>query len=506
MQMKLKHNLSLSMIPLTNTSDYKKDGFKSISFLLLAFTASCAVGPDYKKPEAITAASFKEASGWKEATPADDAPRGSWWEVYNDPVLNTLEEQVATSNQNLQALANNYEQSRQFARADFTTFLPSASVSGSTSHSESPVTKSSQGSISSSSSGLLSASWSPDFWGKVRRLTESDIAAAQVSAATFANARLSIQSTLALDYIQLRILDEKQRLIDKAVSNYSRTLKISQNKYAVGVAARRDVISSQAQLDAARAQSIDVGVQRTQIEHAIAVLIGKTPSDVSIAIKPSLDLLPPSTPLTLPAKLLERRPDIAAAERLMAEQNAKVGIQTAAYFPSITLTGSRGYQGSPISNLITSPFKVWSLGAAATDSILDFGQKRDQVLAARAAYNSSVAAYRQTVLSAFQQIEDQLSNLRILEEESTIQSEAVNEAAEASRIAQNEYAAGTVDYTTVVTAEATELADRESSLSILQGRLNASVILIEGLGGGWTTAQLPTTSDVIFQHLESNQK
>jgi outer membrane protein TolC len=190
----------------------------------------------------------------------------------------------------------------------------------------------------------------------------------------------------------------------------------------------------------------------------------------------------------------------------MAEQNAKVGIQTAAYFPSITLTGSRGYQGSPISNLITSPFKVWSLGAAATDSILDFGQKRDQVLAARAAYNSSVAAYRQTVLSAFQQIEDQLSNLRILEEESTIQSEAVNEAAEASRIAQNEYAAGTVDYTTVVTAEATELADRESSLSILQGRLNASVILIEGLGGGWTTAQLPTTSDVIFQHLESNQK
>jgi NodT family efflux transporter outer membrane factor (OMF) lipoprotein len=484
---------------------YKTKAFKSFSYLFITLLAGCAVGPDYKKPDVSLPTEFKQASGWKQATPSDDAPRGSWWEVYHDPILNDLELSVAKQNQSLQALAYNYEQSRQIVRSDFTTLLPFGGFSASSNHTKSPITKSSQGNISSSSTGLLTASWSPDFWGKIRRLTESDTAASQVSAANYANAKLSIEATLAQDYIQLRILDEKKRLIDKAVEAYNKTLLISQNKYTVGVAARRDVISSQAQRDAARAQSIDVGVQRTQIEHAIAVLIGKSPEELSIEVKPSLDLSLPTIPYAVPASLLERRPDVAAAERYMAEQNAKIGIQTAAYFPSITLTGSTGYQGTPISNLISSPFKLWSLGVNATDTILDYGERHDLVLATSAGYNASVASYRQTVLSAIQQVDDQLSNLSILELESSIQGEAVKEAAEAARIAQNEYAAGTVDYTTVVLAEVTELNDRESSLAILQNRLNASIKLIEGLGGGWNNTQLPTTSQTLFHTLEDNQ-
>ena len=493
------------MISTSTGISLNKDKKKTLSFLLLALTAGCAVGPNYKKPEAPTPSAFKENAGWRQASPSDDSPRGSWWEVYNDPFLNQLEQQVATSNQSLKALALNYEQSRQLARSDFTTFLPTAGISGSSNHSKSTASKSSTNLISSVSSASLTASWAPDFWGKIRRQSESDIASAQASAANYANARLSTEATLASDYIGLRILDEKKRLIDISVENYQKTLTISQNKYAVGVAARRDVISSQAQLDAARAQSIDVGVQRAQLEHAIAVLIGKTPEELSIPVKPTLDLTTPITPLSVPASLLERRPDIAAAERLMAEQNAKIGIQTAAFFPSITLSGSTGYQGTPLSQLITSPFRVWSLGASASDTLLDFGQKYDQYEASRASYESSVATYRQTVLSAFQLVEDQLSSLRILEQEAVIQSEAVKEASEASRIVQNEYAAGTVDFTTVAAAEVSELNNRESYLSILQSQLKASVSLIEGLGGGWNVNLLPTSSQVIFDHNLENK-
>jgi len=483
----------------------RKKNTKTFSFLLLTLTAGCAVGPTYKRPEAATPSAFKERVTWQEATPSDDSPRGAWWEVYNDPVLNQLEDQVATSNQSLKALASNYEQSRQLARSDFTTLLPSAGIAGSSTHSRAAESKTATNSISSISNASLTASWTPDFWGKIRQQGESDVASAQVIAANYANARLSTEATLAADYIDLRILDEKKRLIDISIDNYSKTLKISQNKYAVGVAARRDVISSQAQLDSARAQSIDVGVQRAQLEHAIAVLVGKNPEELSIPVKPTLDLNTPKTPLIVPAKLLERRPDIAAAERLMAEQNAKIGIQTAAFFPSITLSGSSGFQGTPLSQLITSPFKVWSLGASATDTLLDFGQKYDQYAASKAAYESSVATYRQTVLSAFQQIEDQLSSLRILDQEAVIQSEAVKEASEASRIAQNEYAAGTVDFTTVAAAEVSELSNRESYLTILQNQLKASVTLIEGLGGGWNTTLLPSTSQVIFSKKIENK-
>jgi NodT family efflux transporter outer membrane factor (OMF) lipoprotein len=272
---------------------------------------------------------------------------------------------------------------------------------------------------------------------------------------------------------------------------YKRTLSITQNKYTVGVAARSDIITAQTQLDSARAQLIDAGVQRSQLEHAIAVLVGSAPSDFSIARRPDLGLAIPTVPAQLASSLLERRPDIAAAERQAAEENARIGIQTAAYFPDVTISGAAGYEGSPIDKLITAPFKFWTLGAQATDSLLDWGQRHDLVLSAKAAYEASAANYRQTVLAALQQVEDNLAGIRILKDEASVEDVAVTEATQAAQIAVNEYDAGTVDFTTVAAAQVTELNNREAALAIHEEQLTSSVALIQALGGGWTMADLP---------------
>ena len=468
----------------------------------LALLAGCAVGPDYQRPSVATPAAFKEAGDWKPATPSDGQPRTAWWEVYNDSVLNDLEEQVARSNLSLQAQAAAYEQARQLARSDNATLLPTIAADGSATRSKSPSGRTSASGVVGGSgatnnySASLVGSWEPDFWGRIRRLTESDMAVAQQDAANFANARLSLQATLAQDYIGLRILDEKKRLLDSAADDYRRTLEISKNKYSVGVSARSDVSSAQARLDSTRAQAIDVGVQRAALEHAIAVLVGKPPEDFSVAVKPTFDLGAPAIPLAVPSDLLQRRPDIASAERALAEANAKVGIQTAAYFPALTLSAQGGFEGSDIAKLFTAPYRFWSIGASATESLFDYGERHDLVLAAKAAYQGSVATYRGTVLTAFQQVEDDLAAIRILATEADVQQSAVNEAADASKIAQNEYKAGTVDYTTVVTAQVEEVNDRESALSILQSRLDASVALIQALGGGWSAADLPDSHQV----------
>jgi NodT family efflux transporter outer membrane factor (OMF) lipoprotein len=311
-----------------------------------------------------------------------------------------------------------------------------------------------------------------------------------------ASLRLSLQSTVASDYIILRSLDARRQLLANAVVAYGRTLEISENKYKVGVAAKSDVVSAQAQLDSARAQEIDATVQRAQLEHAIAVLIGKMPATFSVPVRTSLELTLPSIPPVLASELLERRPDVAEEERLVASANAKIGVQTAAYFPSLSISASGGYTGSPLSKLFTAPFKFWSLGAQASDSLLDWGERHDQVLAARATYQSAVAAYRGTVLSAFQQVEDGLSNARILAQEAEVQAVAVNEASEAAKIALNEYRAGTVDYTTVATAQVTELTDRETALTLFQDRLTSDVSLIVALGGGWSASDLPSSKEV----------
>jgi NodT family efflux transporter outer membrane factor (OMF) lipoprotein len=481
--------------------------------------AGCAVGPDYKAPPALPVpASFKEAPGWKTAAPDEGAKRGPWWEVFQDPVLSDLEQQLDRENLSIVQAVDAYEEARQTVRSDRSGYLPTVSIAGSAERTRTPSYQSTGQAITSSNSGgtgggtstttttaagashgltsnlftgELEASWTPDLWGKLRRTVEADVGAAQASAADLALARLSMESTLAQDYVGLRITDDKLRLLEDAVKAYERTLKITSNKYAVGVAARSDIITAQAELDATRAQLIDTGIARAQFEHAIAVLVGKAPGEFAIARTPTIGLALPEIPPMLPSTLLERRPDIAAAERLAAAASARIGVQTAAYFPDLSLTGAGGFEGPSLDKLISAPYKFWTIGANATDAILDWGQRHDLVLQAKAAFDAAAANYKQTVLTAFQGVEDNLAGLRILKLEATVQDQAVKEAAQASQIALNEYNAGTVDFTTVVAAQVTELTDRETYLTLEQEQLDDSILLIQALGGGWTKSDLP---------------
>ncbi len=466
---------------------------RALGAAALILAAGCSVGPDYKRPELAVPAAFKEDSGWKVAAPDDGAKRGPWWEVFNDPVLNQLEAQVETSNQSVQEAIANYDEARQIVRSDRTGYLPTVSAAGSVQRSREPQSAAFPGSAQASTqyTAELEASWEPDIWGKLRRTVEADVATAQASAADLALARLSMQATLAQDYIGLRTSDDRIRLLEDAVEAYKRTLKITNNKYAVGVSARSDIITAQTQLDSTKAQLIDAGITRAQYEHAVAVLVGKAPSDFSIARTAAIGLTLPQVPPQLASTLLERRPDIAAAERQAMAANAKIGVQAAAYYPSFSVSGDAGYEGSPLGSLISAPFKFWTIGAQAADTILDWGQRHDLVQSARAAYESSAANYRQTVLTALQQVEDNLAGLRILRNEAVVETAAVAEAAQASQIALNEYNAGTVDFTTVAAAQVTELTNRETALGIVQSQLTSSVALIQALGGGWTASDLP---------------
>jgi NodT family efflux transporter outer membrane factor (OMF) lipoprotein len=458
----------------------------------ICLAAGCSVGPDYKRPTMAIPASFKEDSTWKVAAPGDGATKGPWWGVFNDPVLSGLEVQVETSNQTVLEAVANYEEARQIVRSDRTGYLPTVSALGSAQKSQEPRSGTFPGSTTATQyTAALEGSWAPDIWGKLRRTVEADAASAQASAADLAAARLSMQATLAQDYVGLRTSDDKIRLLERAVEDYKRTLKITGNKYAVGVSARSDIITAQTQLDSTRAQLIDAGIARAQFEHAIAVLVGKAPADFALGRRAAIGLTLPSVPPQLASTLLERRPDIAAAERQAMAANAKVGIQVAAYYPTLSISAEAGYEGSPLDKLISAPFRFWTIGAQAADTILDWGQRHDLAQSARAAYESAAANYRQTVLTALQQVEDNLAGLRILKDEATVQDTAVTEAAQATQIARNEYNAGTVDFTTVVSAQVTELTNRETALAIIQSQLDSSVALIQDLGGGWTTSDLP---------------
>ena len=496
--------------------------------LLLASAAACSVGPDYEKPTAPTATKFKELAGWKPSTPQDEIDRGQWWSVYHDPVLDALEKRIEIDNQTLKASEAAYRQSRAVVDQARGSFFPTLSADQSNQRSyEGPgairsggvssfttgatgtgtsttggttvvaptASKGGGGTSFNQYSGSLSASWDLDIWGKIRRTVEGDIATAQASAADLASAKLSAQSTLAMDDFQLRYQEALKHLLDTTATDYQRSLQITQNQYNVGVAAKADVLSAQTQLLSAQASAINAGVLRATLEHAIAVLVGQPAGD--FAIEPgALPNAVPVAPTGLPSQLLERRPDIAAAERLMAAANAQIGVAIAAYFPDITLSGSYGSQTSNFAKLFSAPTTIWSLGAEVSESIIDFGSRSAQVEQARAAYDSDVADYRQTVLTGFQQVEDELATLRILESQAVVQDEVVKAAREAARLTLNQYKAGTVPYSSVITAQATALSAEQTAINVTENRLTASVTLIQAIGGGWNADKLPRNDQV----------
>jgi len=469
--------------------------------LLTAVVAGCAVGPNYHRPAAPVPAHFKEAEGWKPAEPREAASGSDWWSVYGDATLDSLERQVDVSNQTLKASEAAWREAVALVSQARSGLLPTVGVAATGTRSGGA------GSVRSSGSSAVGASfhpvnefellgtgtWDIDIWGKIRRTIETDVANAHASEADLAAARLSAQATLATDYIALRVADEQQHLLDETVEAYKRSLEITENQYHVGVVAKADVITAETQLGGAESQQIAIGVTRATLEHAIAVLIGKAPGDFSLP-PATLGTAVPVIPIGVPSALLERRPDIAAAERRMAAANAAIGVAMSAYFPDLTLTGTFGWASNVASGLIAAPNNLWSFGGAATDTLLDFGARPAQVRQARAAYDAAVANYRQTVLSAFQQVEDDLATLRILEQQVQVQEQTVKSANLAVQLALNQYKAGTVAYTSVITAQTIALGDAQTLLNIRQTRLSASVALIEALGGGWNAASLGQSS------------
>jgi NodT family efflux transporter outer membrane factor (OMF) lipoprotein len=472
---------------------------RSVLFLAAATLTACAVGPNYHRPSAPTPAQFKEADGWKPAEPREAASGITWWSVYDDATLDGLEKQIDVSNQTLKASEAAWRQAVAAAQAAGAQIYPSVDLTASAQRSRG-TTSNFTNTGSGNSAGTrpppfnefsvsAGASWDLDIWGKIRRTIESDVATAKASEADLAAARLSAQATLAIDYVELRVTDEQLQLLADTIKGYQRSLEITQNQYKVGVAAKADVITAQTQLEGAQSQQIGLGVTRAQLEHAIAVLVGKPPADFTLTAA-TLGATIPVVPTGVPSALLERRPDIAEAERKMAAANALIGVAVAAYFPDLTLSGSYGFASPVTAGLLHTPNNVWSLGASASDALLDFGARRYQVREARAAYDGTVANYRQTVLAAFQQVEDELAALRILEQQYQVADQTVKDANLAVSLTLNQYRAGIVAYTAVVTAQATALTDAQALLSVRQSRLVASVTLIQALGGGWSTRDL----------------
>lgn len=454
--------------------------------------AACAVGPDYVRPTVATPAAYKEAAAtgtdWKPAQPADGNDRGAWWRVFGDATLDDLEAQADRANQTLAQAQAQYRQSQAQVAGARAAFLPTLGASASDTRSGRYGTDAS-GSSHPSDNHVLSftASWEPDLWGRVRRTVEQAHADEQASAALLASTRLSVQAALAQDYFQLRIADAQQRLLDETVAAYQRSLQMTQNQYQVGVAARGDVVQAQAQLKSAQAQALDIGISRAQLEHAIAVLVGKAPAEFSIPVQP-FALVPPAIPAGVPSQLLERRPDVAVVERQAAAANAAIGIAEAAWFPNLTLSGSGGYQNSSLAQWLAAPSRFWSLGPQLAATLFDGGTRRAQTAQARAGYDAAVANYRQVALAALQNVEDELAAQRILAQEAAVQADAVKAAEESLRIATNQYKAGIVSYLSVTSAQSSAYAAQRSALALAGTRLVDAVALIKALGGSWQTA------------------
>lgn len=461
--------------------------------------AGCAVGPDYHRPDTSIPAAYKEApAGWKVAQPADRTDRGPWWAVYNDPQLDALIDKLNASNQTIAQSAAAYRQARALVTEARAAYFPTVGLTASGSRSRSGRTSVSSGtssnfsgssSISNSYSVGLDASWEPDLWGKVSRTVSAQRAGEAAAAADLANARLSQQALLAQTYFQLRTSDALQKLLDDTVKSYGESLKLTQNQYAQGVAARADVIQAQTQLQSAQAASIDNGVARAQYEHAIATLIGEPASTFSLPPAP-LTAEPPITPVDVPSAVLERRPDIAAAERRAAAANEQIGVAISAFFPTLTLSASGGFESSVWSQLFTLPARFWTVGPQLAATLFDAGLRAAQTDAARATYDENVAAYRLSVLTAFQDVEDNLASQRILAQEVDVQRQAVDSAEHSLAIVTNQYKAGTVAYLNVLTAQTTAFTAQQKLATIAGQRMVSSVGLVKALGGGWNTSEM----------------
>ena len=469
-------------------------------------TGACTVGPKYQRPapppvptayKEAPPAGFGEAKGWKEAQPNDNVLRGKWWEAFQDPVLNSLEEQVDVSNQNLKQIEAQYRSALAAIRVTraglFPTVTGGASVTGAKSSNRTT------GLQTPSAANLqlpVQFSYEADVWGRVRSALQGDVANAQATAADLETARLSIHALLAQSYLQLRGLDTEHDLLQDTVAAYQKALELTTNRYNQGVVSKLDVVQAQTQIENTKTQLIETGVLRAQYEHAIAALIGKTPADLSIA-PALLTANPPSIPGVLPASLLERRPDIAGAERRVAAANAQIGVAKAAFYPSIGFNASAGFQASNVLNWFTWPARFWSLGPSLSQTLFEAGGRRAITDEAIAAYDATAAAYRQTVVTAFQEVEDNLSALRILEQESQQQQLALNSAALSTQLSLNQYKGGITTYLTVITAQAIELGDRVTAVNLITRRMVASVSLIQAIGGGWDASQLPATNDLL---------
>jgi NodT family efflux transporter outer membrane factor (OMF) lipoprotein len=465
----------------------------------LLVCSGCTVGPKYQRPAAPATPAFKELAGndqWKMATPSDQLLKGRWWQMFEDPELNRLEELVDINNQNVKQAEAQFRQARALVNFNHANYYPVIGSNPAVTQTDTGKNAGrSTGGTSQSFSLPLSVSWEPDLWGRVRLSVENASANAQVSAADLENVRLSAQALLATDYFTMVGNDMQQAILADTIQAYQKNLELTTNRFNGGVASRSDITLAQTSLANAQAESTDLRIARAQLQHAIAVLTGRPPSAVEIPTA-MVKAPPPPIPLALPSALLERRPDIAANERLMAAANANIGIAETAYYPTLTLSASAGFLSTSISSLFSWGSRVWSAGPGISQTLFDFGRRNAQVQGVQANYDATVAAYRQSVLSAFQEVEDDLASLRYLAEEAGQQQEAVVASEQALVLENARYLAGTDSYLNVITTQAIELADRQAAVTILQRRMLAAVDLVKALGGGWDASTLPSTDQL----------
>ena len=471
---------------------------KTLTHVLIAIAAmqltGCVVGPKYHQPVVQAPPAYKEIGDWKPAQPNDQSLGGSWWMIFQDQQLNALEEQVNVSNQNLKAAAAQYQQARavlRYYRADYyPTVTAGPSATRSRISANAPTSSILRGTTYNDFVLPFDVSYQADVWGRVRKNVESYREQAQASAADLATVNLSMHADLAVDYFQARSLDAEEQLLNSTVTEYEQALDLNESRFQGGIASEVDVEQAKTQLQTTRAEAIDVGVLRAQYEHAVAILIGKPPAEFSLPPLP-LTAPPPHIPIGLPSELLERRPDIAASERRVASANAQIGVAKSAYYPLINLGAAGGFESSAITTLINGPSGLWSIGLSAAETVFDAGRRRSLNGQAHAAYDYQVAAYRQNVLTGFQEVEDNLAAVRILENEAKVQDEAVAAAQRSLDLSTTRYKGGVTSYLEVITAQSAALSDEVTAVNILGRRMANTVLLIQALGGGWDRSSLP---------------